>query len=153
MPDRTPAEVFHALVDAVPRLVLGDHSVIDDLVGLYARRTHVVHPFAPFGIEPLTTRDDLRRHFLRDPASATGVERFEAVARVVHATADPEVVVAEFRYQGSVDGRPFDVPCIFVLRVRDGEIVESHDYLDHVGLARAFGRIEEFAADLPGARR
>lgn len=147
----TPTEVFHALADGVPRLVLGDRSQLDELVALYAERTDVVHPFAPFGVEHLLTRDDLRRHFGAASGRTEGVQRFEAVDRVVHMTGDPEVVVAEFRYVGSAHGHPFEIPGIFVLRVRDGQIVESRDYADHVSLARAFGRIEEFAAGLTAA--
>jgi ketosteroid isomerase-like protein len=144
----SPAAVFHALADGVPRLILGDRSQLDALAALYAEKVNVVHPFAPFGAIPLTTRDELRRHFSEGPARTEGVERFEAVDRIVHVTGDPEVVIGEFRYVGSVGGRSFEVPCIFVLRVRDGEIVESRDYTDHLAFARAFGRIEEFAAGL-----
>jgi uncharacterized protein len=144
----SPTAVFHALADGVPRVVLGDVSHVDALLALYAERTNVVHPFAPFGREPLLTRDDLRRHFTAAPDRTAGVDSFEAVDRVVHVTDDPEVVIGELRYVGSVHGRPFEFPCIFVLRVRDGEIIESRDYVDHVGSARAFGRIETFAAAL-----
>lgn len=42
----------------------------------------------------------------------------------------------------------FRVPCVFVLRVRDGEIVESRDYIDHVAMARARGRLGELIAVL-----
>ncbi len=66
----------------------------------------------------------------------------------VHETADPEVVIFEFSYHGSVSGRSFTVPCIFVTRVRAGVIVESRDYVDHVGLARAFGRLNTLATAL-----
>jgi ketosteroid isomerase-like protein len=45
------------------------------------------------------------------------------------------------------------VPCIFVVRVRDGQIVESRDYGDHVGLARAFGRLETLADALRASAR
>ncbi|WP_223839922.1 nuclear transport factor 2-like protein [Saccharopolyspora pogona] len=31
--------------------------------------------------------------------------------------------------------REFAVPCVFVLRVRDGQIVESRDYVDHFAFA------------------
>jgi ketosteroid isomerase-like protein len=149
MPDvATPTEVFHALADAVPRLVLGDPSQLDRLVDLYSNETCVVHPFAPFGIEPLRNHADLRRHFAGGPGRTTGAERFEATDRVVHRTEDPEVVVGEFRYTGTAHGRAFAVPCIFVLRVRDGKIVESRDYADHLGFARAFGDVEDFAAAL-----
>lgn len=34
---------------------------------------------------------------------------------------------------------------MFVVRVRDGQIVESLDYADHIGLARALGRLEPLA--------
>jgi ketosteroid isomerase-like protein len=71
----------------------------------------------------------------------------------VHQTADPEVVIFEFSYVGSANGRPFTVPCIFVTRVRDGVIVESRDYADHVGMARAFGRLDQLAAALAAGPR
>jgi ketosteroid isomerase-like protein len=144
----TPTEVFHALADGVGRLVDGDPSEADRLASLYAEETFVVHPLAPFGLDPLTSRADLRRHFAGGPGRLAGIERFEAVARVVHRTDDPEVVIAEFHYVGTAEGRPFDVPCIFVLRVRDGEIVESRDYADHLGFARVAGRLEQFCAAL-----
>lgn len=143
---RTPVEVFHALVDGVPRLVRGDAAQLDALVALYAERTDVVHPFSPIAAEPLRSQDDLRRHFAAGAARRGGVDSMEAVDRVVHGTADPEVVVGEFRYTGAVGGRPFSAPCIFVLRVRDGQIVESRDYADHARLARAFGLLEEFVS-------
>jgi ketosteroid isomerase-like protein len=38
-------------------------------------------------------------------------------------------------------GRSFEARCIFVVRVRDGLIVESRDYVDHVALARAGDRL------------
>jgi uncharacterized protein len=147
-----PSEVFDALVDGVCRLVVGDPAgraaEIERLVELYAETTDVSHPFSPFGIEHLRTRADLRRHFAEGPGRSAGIERFEAVDRTVHRTADPEVVVAEFRYAGTAGGRPFEVPCVFVLRVRDGRIVESRDYADHVGFARAAGALDAFAAAL-----
>lgn len=147
----TPTEVFHALADSVPRLLLGDLSQLDRLAGLYAEQTHVVHPFAPFGVDVLRSRTDLRRHFAAAPEQVGDVDSWEAVDRVVHTTADPEVVVAEFRYVGQVRGRPLDIGGIFVLRVRDGEIVESRDYADHLGLARALGQLDQFTEGLLAA--
>jgi ketosteroid isomerase-like protein len=60
---------------------------------------------------------------------------------VIHETSDPEVVVAEFDYLGRVTttGRTFRVSNILVVRVRDGQIVESRDYHDHAALADALG--------------
>jgi len=49
---------------------------------------------------------------------------------IVHETGDPEVIVAEFAYHGRVGGSaPFKVPAVFVLRVRNGQIVDSRDYI------------------------
>jgi ketosteroid isomerase-like protein len=40
-------------------------------------------------------------------------------------------------------GEPFALPGIFVLRVRDGEIVSSRDYFDHLTAARVRGQLGE----------
>jgi ketosteroid isomerase-like protein len=71
--------------------------------------------------------------------------RYEPDNIRIHETQDPEVIVAEFDYAGTViaTGEPFRVPCVFVLRVRDGLIVESRDYIDHVAMARARGPLDE----------
>jgi ketosteroid isomerase-like protein len=122
-------------------------ALLDELAGLYAERTDVRHPFAPLGDQPLRSRAQLRAHFARAGAG-NAAERFEPVGVTVHRTEDPEVVIAELTYEGSAGGREFAIPAIFVVRVRDGEIVESRDYGDHVGLARAFGRLGELTGAL-----
>ena len=131
-----PAEVVRAVADGVSRLVAGDlgqaeqERLLDELAALYAEATDVRHPFAPSDPEPLRTRE-IGRQRLADRVGPT--------AFVVHQTMDPELVVVEFRYTGAVDGKPFDIANIFVVRVRRGEIVESRDYADHLAFARAFG--------------
>ncbi len=142
-----PVDVVRAVAAGVSRLQCGglddgeQERELDALARRYAEHTDVRHPFAPLGDTPMFTRDELRAHFGAGEPTP-GVERFEAVDLTVHRTGDPEVVVVEFRYAGVVAGRAFAVPCIFVVRVRDGQIVESRDYVDHVGMARAFGRLE-----------
>lgn len=138
----TPRDVFHRLVDGVARLVTGDDGQVDALATLYAEQTYVTHPMAPLGETPRRTREDLRRHF----AAAVGalpddLRDYRAEGIVIHHTTDPEVIVAEFRYAGTRDGRRWSVPCVFVLRVRDGEIVASRDYADHLAMARLTGRL------------
>jgi uncharacterized protein len=121
-----PREVFERLVEGV------SHGRWDELPGLYAEDAVVVHPFAPD--EPLVGREALRRHF----SGAAGMGLEMAVRDlVVHETADPEVVIGEFAYEGRVTatGRPFTVRNVFLLRVRDGLIVESRDYADHLALS------------------
>ena len=114
-----------------------------ELPELYAEQTDVVHPFDPHRAPPLRTRDELRAHFR--PAGAGPRLQRRATGITIHETADPEVVVAEFAYEGVVveTGEPFTLPGIFVLRVRDGEIVSSRDYFDHVTAARIRGRLGE----------
>ena len=151
---KVPADVVRAVAAGVSRLVAGrltqlERDVqVDQLADLYADQTDVRHPFAPLGDTPLRSRAELREHFAAAGAQTVGAERFEPIGMVVHHTDDPEVVVVEFAYAGSAGGRDFAVPCIFVVRVRDGKIVESRDYGDHVGLARAFGRLEALAIAL-----
>lgn len=150
---RTPEEVVRAVARGVSRLrgpgLRPDEreAVLDELAGLYAEHTDVRHPFAPLGDHPLRTRAQLRAHFA-ERATADGLEHYAAVDVMVHQTTDPEVVVQEFRYAGRIDGRDFSVPLVFVTRVRDGVIVESRDYADHVGFARAFGHLPELARAL-----
>lgn len=149
----TPEQVVRAVAAGVGALNTGHlteqerEAQLDQLANLYAEHTDVRHPLAPLGDTPLRTRAELRRHFAQGTIPMPGLERFEAVGRV-HQTADPEVVVFEFCYEGAVYGRGFAVPCIFVTRVRDGVIVESRDYADHVGFARAFGRLAGLATAL-----
>lgn len=152
----SPAEVVRAVATGVGRLIAGGlteaerEALLDHLAGLYAEHTDVRHPFSPLGDTPLRTRAELRRHFADGPGRARGADRFEAVG-VVRETGDPELVVFEFDYVGSVRGSSFAVPCVFVTRVRGGVIVESRDYVDHVGMARAFGRLDDLAAALTAA--
>jgi ketosteroid isomerase-like protein len=146
MSSPTPREVFLRLVHGVADGALGT------LPELYAEETDVRHPMWPGGTPALTSRDDLRRHFGAGGDTVDGVVRFRPENVVVHETQDPEVIVAEFEYRGTVlaTGEAYAVPCVFVMRVRDGQIVESRDYIDHLSSARARGRLAEFlAAVLP----
>lgn len=123
----SPESVVRAVMDGVSRLVLGDESQIERLAALYAEPTHVVHPMAP-AIPPLRTRDDLRAHFAAAPSHLGRPDAFEPAGVVVHHTTDPEVVVAEFHYELTHGGTTSSIPCVFVVRVRDGLIVESRDH-------------------------
>jgi ketosteroid isomerase-like protein len=137
---RSPQEVFLALVEGV---AAGRWQELPDL---YAEQTHVAHPFDPLRAAALRTRDELREHFT---PTGTGPRLDRRATNItIHETTDPEVIVAEFEYQGTVaeTGEPFTQPAIFVLRVRDGEIVSSRDYFDHVTNARIRGRLDALVA-------
>jgi uncharacterized protein len=133
MPDHSPAAVFDRLLHGVC------DQRWDELPGLYALETHVVHPMDPERAAPLLTRAELERHF-RHGAQVMGEIRFSPAEVRVHQTTDPEVIVAEFEYRGVVPatGEPFSLPSVFVMRIRDGQIVESRDYADHLTLGRVF---------------
>ena len=136
----SPREVFLALVNGVAE---GRWAELPDL---YAEQTHVVHPFDPLRAAALRTRDELREHF-RPTGDGPRLNR-RATDITIHETTDPEVIVAEFEYRGTVEetGEPFAFPGIFVLRVRDGEIVSSRDYFDHVSAARVRGQLDTLVA-------
>ncbi|NMO91419.1 nuclear transport factor 2 family protein [Actinomycetospora sp. TBRC 11914] len=128
----SPEAVVRAVMDGVSRLVLGDVSQVERLVALYAEPTHVVHPMNP-AIPPLRSRDDLRAHFAAAESQVGRPDGFAPADVVVHRTTDPEVVVADFHYAVTRHGTTSTIPCVFVVRVRDGLIVDSRD---HAGAPR-----------------
>ena len=114
----------------------------DELPDLYAEETHVTHPFLP-GSAVVRTRDEIREHFAAGKAMNPG---FTVADLVVYQGTDPEVLLGEFAYQGEYGGKPVRIANIFSMRVRDGLVVESRDYGDHLGIAGDLGTIPELAA-------
>jgi uncharacterized protein len=138
---RGPREVFLALVNGIAE----GHP--DGLAELYAEQIDVVHPFDPLHGAPLRSRDELRERM--ESLAARPRPRRRVGNVTIHETTDPEVIVAEFEYQGTTDaGEPYALPAIFVMRVRNGEIVSSRDYHDHLASARVGGRLGELFAAL-----
>lgn len=124
--------------DVIERLIRGiSNGRWPELDELYAEDAVVDYPFAlPSGPARLAGRSAIRRYF-----AAVGRLPLELTALhvVVHETKDPEVVIAEYDYDGLVTttGRSFQVSNIQVSRVRDGHIVTSRDYHNHPVLADA----------------
>jgi ketosteroid isomerase-like protein len=113
----------------------------EELFELYAEDVTVDIPLAkpePDHIEGLAT---IRRRFA--DAGRSPLELRVVGDTVVHETTDPEVIVAEFDYEGRATdtGRTFRVSNVQVLRVRDGLIVQSRDYHDHFALAAVTGTL------------
>jgi uncharacterized protein len=119
----------------------------NDLADLYDQQAVVEMPFAPSPPTRLEGREAVRAHFA---AAAGGPLRVQASNIVVHDTGDPEVVIAEFDYDGQVSttGRSFRVSNIQVLGVRNGQIVFSRDYHNHLAIAAALGQLHELLASL-----
>ena len=134
-----PREVFERLLAGITG------KKWDDLPGLYAEETLVEHPFALPKPARLEGREAIRGHF----AAAAKVP-LEMTARdlVVHETADPEVIIGEFVYDGRVTttGRVFTLANILVMRIRDGQIVTSRDYHNHAALIQVAEDAPELAA-------
>ena len=137
----SPREVFLRLIDGVTG------RKWDELPNLYAEDAVVEHPLAATTAARLEGREQIRAHFA---AGASMPVELRASNIVIHETADPEVIVAEFDYHGRVTatGRTFMIHNIFVLRVRDGQIVTSRDYVNHLALAAAFDRLPQLVAAL-----
>jgi uncharacterized protein len=114
---------------------------------LYAPDALVEYPFAVTAPTRLDGRDAIRRYF-----AAVARTPLELRARniTVRETSDPEVVVADWDYDGLITttGRSFQVSNIQVSRIRDGQIVASRDYHNHVILADVLGQLPAFVAAL-----
>ena len=141
-----PREVFLALVNGICE------GRLDEVVDLYAEKTDVSHPFDPLRGHGLTSRAELAQHFARRPIRQT--IKVQPANIKVHETHDPEVIVAEFDYAGeNLDtGEPFTYRCVFIMRVRNGEIVESRDYIDHLSSAEARGLLAPLLAEITARR-
>jgi len=125
----SPAEVFGRLITGI------SEGRWHELADLYAEDVVVEMPMDPHRTR-IDGREAVRRRFA---AAADGLFQLRAHDVIVHATTDPEVVIAEFEYDGlnRATGKAFTVANVQVLRVRGGRIVASRDYHDHRGFAAA----------------
>ncbi|MFE2552061.1 nuclear transport factor 2 family protein [Streptomyces sp. NPDC059355] len=108
-----------------------------ELAELYAQDAVVETVFEPVGPRRFEGRAVLEERFAA-VAAASPVELTPANV-VIRETGDPEVVVAEWDYRvhHRVTGRTVETANIQVLRVRDGLIVTSRDFHDHLALVMA----------------
>ena len=134
----TPGEVVQQLIEGVPA------RRWEALPDLYADAAVVEQPMALPQPVRLEGRGALAQHFA---AAARLPLEMRAENVRLHVTEDPEVVIAEFDYRArnTETGEEFSVANVFVVRVRDGLIVESRDYSNHVMFAAAFGRMAALA--------
>jgi uncharacterized protein len=140
----SPREVFQKLIEGI------NAGRFTELAELYAEDAVVETVFEPVGPRRLEGRAALKERFAEVSASSP-VELTPANV-VLRETDDLEVVVAEFDYQvhHRVTGRTFEAANIQVLRVRDGLIVSSRDYHDHLALIVAGGNLPQLVAALEG---
>ncbi|MCC9310995.1 nuclear transport factor 2 family protein [Kitasatospora sp. RB6PN24] len=140
----SPRGVFQKLLEGIQA------ARYVELADLYAEDAVVETVFEPVGPR-------------RSEGRAALAERFAAVAAhspveltpanvVIRETDDPEVIVAEWDYRvhHRVTGQNFESANIQVLRVRDGLIVHSRDFHDHLTLVVAGGELPQLVAALEG---
>jgi ketosteroid isomerase-like protein len=134
----SPREVVTALMQGI------SGGTWDGLHDWYAEDAVVEYPFALPSPTRLEGRQAIRDYFA---LAAKSPMRLLLRDMVVHETADPEVVVAEWTYDGqAASGRAFEVANIQVTRVRAGKIVTSRDYHNHFVLTEAMGRLPRLLA-------
>jgi uncharacterized protein len=111
-----------------------------ELHELYADDAVVEYPFALPTPMRLQGRDAIEQYFAR--VLRTGLH-LRGRDVVIHETADPEVVVVEYNYDGLVGstGREFQVANIQVTQIRDGLIVSSRDYHNHAVLSEVLAEV------------
>ncbi|MBD0694629.1 hypothetical protein BG452_02965 [Streptomyces sp. CBMA123] len=140
----SPREVFTKLLDGI------GGGRFAELADLYAEDAVVEIVFAPVGPRRFEGRSVIRERFM-ELATSVPVE-LTPVDVVIRETDDPEVIVNEWNYQvrHRATGRTSMAANIQVLRVRDGLIVSSRDYHDHLALAVAGGNLPQLVEALDG---
>jgi len=143
-----PREVFARLQEVVLQLDMNAQA------DLYAVDGVLEWPFAPEGLpHRVEGREAIRRVLmpLGDRARTAGHHLLGFESLVVHDTADPEVIIAEFEARGEVrpSGQPYQLSYIQVLRVRDGEIVTFRDYWNPQSLATLLDHAQPDAVSHP----
>ncbi|MEV0622489.1 nuclear transport factor 2 family protein [Nonomuraea sp. NPDC050404] len=109
------------------------HKSADELADLYAEDG--LHEFPFGGLPPYEGREAIRVGY-RAAWGATPFEVEEVRQVALHRTDDPEVVVVEQNVSGTAGDRRITVPGLLVLRVRDGRIVHTRDYMDSSAVAK-----------------
>ncbi|MGW5722775.1 nuclear transport factor 2 family protein [Amycolatopsis sp. NPDC003865] len=118
--------------------------------GLWAPDGVLEFPFAGPGYPKRVEGREAITEYLRDYPNLLDVR--EVVAKTVHETTDPAVVVAEFTLAGVVvaTGKPYELSYIAVITVEDGEIRHYRDYWSPLAAAGILGGVDELTAAFGG---
>jgi ketosteroid isomerase-like protein len=138
----------HELVDhALELLVAKDMAAF---AGLWAESGAIEFPFAPPGYPPRVEGRSAIREYLRGYPDIFDVR--DITEKIVHRTADPEVVIVEFEAAGFVvaTDQPYRMRYIAVITVRDGEIRHYRDYWNPLAAAEAMGGTDELTTAFSG---
>ncbi|TDD09362.1 nuclear transport factor 2 family protein [Nonomuraea deserti] len=143
---------------SVEEIVTGYHAAMlhkspDELAGLYAETG--LHEFPFGGLPPFRGREEVRTGY-RGMWGQMPYPVREVRRRALRRTDDPEVVVVEQDTVVEAGEELITVPGLLVLRIREGEIIHTRDYMDTSAIARvrSAGTPPETRkeADAPGTR-
>ena len=131
--DTTPQRAVDVVRSHLDRFEGGINGALADS---YSVDAVVEQPFMPGTPHRLEGRDAIRAHFT---AAASMPLELRVRNLIVHQMLDPELVVAEYDYDGRVTttGERFTAGNIQVFRIRNGLIAASRDYHDHSRLSAA----------------
>lgn len=133
---RSPRETLRAFHEAMKM------KSADALADLYAPDgTHEFPFFTPNQTRTLEGREAVRDLYRRAWSDhPLDIERIEDV--FVHEGEDREIVVGQWKAQALVraTGKTVEITGLLVLRVRNGLIVHTRDFMDAMGIAKALGR-------------
>ncbi|WP_220449731.1 nuclear transport factor 2 family protein [Nonomuraea longispora] len=142
MSHATPLEVYRRMQEAVLReddpTLLPAELLADDIV--------VETPFSPPGMRRYEGRETWLEFYASRPLPFR-FEKFREIA--TRETADPEVLVVEYEFTGTVTttGLAASAAFIAILRVRDGKILHWREYQDVMAITQALSlRPEDLGA-------
>jgi len=115
------SEIVTAYHDAMSR------KSPDALADLYAEDG--LHEFPFGGLPPYQGRERIRDGY-RASWGTSPAEVQEIRNVLIHHSTDPEVLVVEQETVVKVGDRSITVPGLLILRIRDGLIVHTRDYMD-----------------------
>lgn len=142
MPVVTPREVVSRL------LRLTASGPCEEMADMFTEDAVFEFPFQMPGMpQDEQDRETFRAHL----KAGALVQRFESMDNVeIHQTADPDVVIAEYRLRGRVvaTGKRFASQIIMVARVRDGLISWSRNYSNPLDSVIAFDMVDDLVSGL-----
>lgn len=129
----TPRELFARFQE---KLLAGEGGLDEEML---AEDVEIEMPFAPAGHARRIEGRAAVTAMVRQGREALPIAFEEFRDVVIHETADPEVIVAEYAVVASVpgSGRRASAAFAVVLRARDGRIVHWREYQDRAAIAEA----------------
>ncbi|SMC53691.1 nuclear transport factor 2 family protein [Kibdelosporangium aridum] len=142
MSDATPSQVVSQLIEFFAA------KQFDKAADLYSDDAVLVLPLAQPNAPIMVGGAGIRK--MANASKPVMYEDIHVRNLKIRTTADPEVVIAEWDYAGvsPATGKPFETGNLIITRVRDGKIVSSRDYHDHVVRAWISGDLDTLLAQL-----